>query len=109
MCPVDDGRGRKNAVEAFYSGRSMQLDIAAQPIESVAYVFDGRILAKPPRKTTDLRGTIVKGLHAVNCALFLLNAVLWAFLAKQPAIATLWLAVGLGELYVITKTELLSN
>ena len=51
----------------------------------------------------------MKGLHAVNCAIFLLNAVLWAFLAKQPAIALLWLAVGLGELYVITQTELLSN
>jgi len=87
----------------------MQSGVTAQPIESAGYVFDGRILAKPGQKTTSLRGTIVKGLHAVNCALFLLNAVLWAFVAKQPAIATLWLAVGLGELYVITKTELLSN
>jgi hypothetical protein len=30
-------------------------------------------------------------------------------LAKQPAIATLWLAVALGELYMIEKTDLLSN
>jgi hypothetical protein len=51
----------------------------------------------------------VKGLHIANAVLFLLNALLWAFVAKQPAIATLWLAVGLGELYVVTKTDLLSN
>ena len=51
----------------------------------------------------------MKGLHTVNCALFLLNAVLWTLVAKQPGIAALWLAVGLGELYVITKTELLSS
>ena len=96
-------------VDGSYSGRPMQFGVTTQAIESVAYVFDGRILANPRRNTTESRGTIVKGLHAVNCALFLLNAVLWAFLAKQPAIALLWLAVGLGELYVITQTELLSN
>ena len=51
----------------------------------------------------------MKGLHTINAMLFLLNALLWALVAKQPAIATLWLAVGLGELYVVTKTDLLSN
>ena len=51
----------------------------------------------------------MKGLHAINALLFLLNAVLWALVAKQPVIATLWLAVALGELYVIKKTDLLSN
>jgi len=61
------------------------------------------------RRATKSRGSIVKGLHTVNAILFLLNALLWALVAKQPAIATLWLAVGLGELYVIKKTDLLSN
>lgn len=51
----------------------------------------------------------MKGIHITNAVLFLLNALLWAWVAKQPAIATVWLAVGLGELYVITKTDLLSN
>ena len=48
------------------------------------------------------------GLHTVNAVLFFLNALLWAFVAKQPAIATVWLAVGLGELYVVTKTDLVA-
>jgi len=51
----------------------------------------------------------MKGLHTINAVLFILNAVLWALVANQPAIATLWLAVGLGELYVITKTDWLST
>lgn len=51
----------------------------------------------------------MKGLHAVNAVLFLLNALLWAFVAKQPVLAMLWLAVGLGEIYVITKTTWLSS
>jgi hypothetical protein len=51
----------------------------------------------------------VKGLHIVNAVLFLLNAVLWTLVAKQPALATVWLAVALGELYVIRKTDLLAN
>ena len=55
------------------------------------------------------RGPIVKGLHIANAALFLLNALLWALVTKQPVIAVLWLAVGLGELYVVTKTDLLST
>jgi len=50
----------------------------------------------------------VKGLHAVNCVLFLLNALLWATLAKQPGLAVVWLAVGLGELYVIKYTDFYS-
>jgi len=49
------------------------------------------------------------GLHTVNAVLFFLNALLWAFVAKQPAIATVWLAVGLGELYVVTKTDLVAT
>jgi len=51
----------------------------------------------------------VKGLHIANAALFLLNALLWALVTKQPVIAVLWLAVGLGEIYVVTKTDLLST
>ena len=51
----------------------------------------------------------MKGLHTINALLFLLNALLWALVAKQPAIAVLWLAVGLGELYVVRKTDLLST
>ena len=51
----------------------------------------------------------MKGIHTVNAVLFILNALLWALVAKQPAIATLCLAVSLGEIYVITKTDLLSN
>lgn len=47
----------------------------------------------------------MKGLHTVNCVLFILNALLWAVLAKQPGIAVVWLAVGLGELYVIKNTD----
>ena len=55
------------------------------------------------------RGATVKGLHAINAVLFVLNALLWALVAKQLAFATLWLAVGLGELYVVRKTDLLSS
>jgi hypothetical protein len=55
------------------------------------------------------RGSIVKGLHIANAALFLLNALLWALVTKQPVIAVLWLVVGLGELYIVTKTDLLST
>ena len=51
----------------------------------------------------------MKGLHTINAVLLLLNALLWAVVAKQPAIATVWLAVGLGELYVVKRTDLLSN
>ena len=51
----------------------------------------------------------MKGLHTVNAVLFLLNALLWMLVAKQPAIAMLCLAVGLGELYVVKQTDLLSN
>ena len=51
----------------------------------------------------------MKGLHAINAVLFVLNALLWALVAKQLAFATLWLAVGLGELYVVRKTDLLSS
>lgn len=51
----------------------------------------------------------MKGLHTINALLFLLNALLWALVAKQPAIAVLWLAVGLGELYIVKKTDLLST
>ena len=51
----------------------------------------------------------MKGLHIANAALFLLNALLWALVTKQPAIAVLWLAVGLGEIYIVTKTDLLST
>ncbi len=54
-------------------------------------------------------GTIMKGLHTINCVLFLLNALLWAWYAKQPVIALLWLSVSLGEAYVITRTDLLSD
>jgi predicted signal transduction protein with EAL and GGDEF domain len=50
----------------------------------------------------------MKSLHTVNCVLFILNAVLWAVLAKQPGIAVVWLAVGLGELYVIKNTDFYS-
>ena len=50
----------------------------------------------------------MKSLHTVNAVLFILNAVLWALFAKQPGIAIVWLAVGLGELYVIKKTDFLS-
>jgi hypothetical protein len=75
----------------------------------IAHVFNGWILAQPRLLTTKSRGIVVKGIHTVNAILFLLNALLWALVAKQPAIATLCLAVGLGQLYVITKTDLLSN
>lgn len=51
----------------------------------------------------------MKGLHTVNAVLFLLNALLWMLVAKQPAIAMLCLAVGLAELYVVKQTDLLSN
>ena len=51
----------------------------------------------------------MKGLHTVNAVLLLLNALLWVLVAKQPAIATACLAVGLGELYVVKRTDLLSN
>lgn len=54
-------------------------------------------------------GVIMKGLHTINCVLFLLNALLWAWIAKQPAVAVLWLSVALGEAYVITRTDLLSD
>lgn len=53
-------------------------------------------------------GPIVKGLHSINGALFLLNAVLWAVVAKQPAIAVLCLAVALAEAYVVKGTDLLN-
>jgi len=75
----------------------------------IAHVFDGRIFANSWPFTLKSRGPIVKGLHIANAALFLLNALLWALVTKQPAIAVLWLAVGLGELYVVTKTDLLST
>jgi hypothetical protein len=55
------------------------------------------------------REAIVRHLHIANAVLFLLNAVLWAFVAKQPALATLWLAVALGEIFVVKRTDLLSN
>jgi hypothetical protein len=58
--------------------------------------------------TQRITGTIVKSLHTVNCVLFILNALLWALLAKQPGIAIVWLAVGLGELYVIKNTDFFS-
>jgi hypothetical protein len=51
----------------------------------------------------------MKGLHTINAVLFILNALLWALVAKQPAFATLWLAVGLGELHVVRKTDLFST
>jgi hypothetical protein len=51
----------------------------------------------------------MKGLHTINAVLFLLNALLWALVAKQPAIAMVWLAVGLGELYIVKGTDLLST
>jgi hypothetical protein len=54
-------------------------------------------------------GAIMKGLHTINCVLFLLNALLWAWYAKQPVVALLWLSVSLGEAYVITRTDLLSD
>jgi hypothetical protein len=50
----------------------------------------------------------VKGLHIANAVLLVLNAVLWAVVAKQPAVAAVWLAVAVGELYVVTKTDFLS-
>lgn len=50
----------------------------------------------------------MKGLHAINSALFLLNAVLWALVAKQPAIAVLCLFIGLAEAYVVKRTDLLT-
>lgn len=50
----------------------------------------------------------MKGLHTINCALFVLNAVLWALVAKQPAIAVLCAAVALAEAYVVRKTDLLT-
>lgn len=50
----------------------------------------------------------MKGLHTINCVLFLLNALLWAWIAKQPAVAVLWLSVAVGEAYVITRTDFLS-
>lgn len=51
----------------------------------------------------------MKGLHTVNGILFLLNALLWALVAKQPAMAIGCLAVAVAEIYVVTKTTLLSN
>jgi len=50
----------------------------------------------------------MKGLHTINCVLFLLNALLWAWVAKQPAIAVVWLSVALGEAYIITRTDFFS-
>jgi hypothetical protein len=86
----------------------LQSTTTLQPIELIAHVFSGRIFADCPVTTTK-SGGLVKGLHAINAVLFVLNALLWALVAKQPAFASLWLAVGLGELYVVRKTDLLST
>lgn len=101
--------GLRKTVDPFYRGRASPSGVSAQLIEFIAHVRDGRILAKPHRPTTKSRGPVVRGLHTINAVLFLFNAVLWAMVAKQPALATVWLAVGLGEIYVIRKTDLLSD